>query len=65
MLTYTSGYQTIQGLPNITIVSDDINARLNTLLADPAQAHANLGTVVMDFVNRARVEAILATNASP
>jgi len=63
MLTYTSGYQTIQGLPNITIVSDDINARLDTLLADPAQAHAHFGTVVMDFVNRARVEAILATNA--
>ena len=63
MLTYTSGYQLISGLPNITIVSDDINARLDTFLADPANAHAHLGTLAMDFVTTARVEAILSTNS--
>jgi 1-phosphatidylinositol phosphodiesterase len=61
MLTYTSGYQTIQGLPNITIVSDDINARLDTLLSN-ASPGSHLGTVVMDFANSARVEAIVSTN---
>jgi 1-phosphatidylinositol phosphodiesterase len=62
MLTYTSGYQMIAGLPNITIVSDDINARFDAYIADPAHAHAHLGTLAMDFVTAARVEAIVATN---
>jgi 1-phosphatidylinositol phosphodiesterase len=62
MLTYTSGYQLISGLPNITLVSDDINARLDSFLADPAHAHAHLGTFAMDFVTPARVEAVIATN---
>jgi len=59
MLTYTSGYQTIGGLPNIPSVADDINARLDTLLAG---APAHVGTVVMDFVDASRVSAIIATN---
>lgn len=63
MLTYTSGYQLISELPHITLVSDDINARLDTFLADPANAHAHLGTLAMDFVTSARVEAVLSTNS--
>jgi len=63
MLTYTSGYQMISGLPNITLVSDDINVRLDAFLADPAHAHAHLGTLAMDFVTAERVEAIVAANA--
>jgi 1-phosphatidylinositol phosphodiesterase len=63
-LTFTSGYQTIDGLPNITSVSDDINARLDAMLADPAPAH--LGVLVMDHVTPARAHAVIATNpASP
>ena len=61
-LTYTSGIQVIMELPNITLVSDDINPRLDAFLADPANAHAHLGTVAMDFVTAARVRAVLATN---
>jgi 1-phosphatidylinositol phosphodiesterase len=62
-LDYTSGYQTIGGLPNIPSVADDINARLDGLLADPGNAHARLGVLVMDFVTAARARAIIATNA--
>jgi 1-phosphatidylinositol phosphodiesterase len=61
-LDYTSGYQTIGGLPNIPSVADDINARLDGLLADPDNAHARLGVLVMDFVTAARARAIIATN---
>lgn len=60
MLTYTSGYQLISGLPNITVVSDDINARFDTFLA--ANAHAHLGTLAMDFITAARARAIIDTN---
>jgi 1-phosphatidylinositol phosphodiesterase len=62
MLTYTSGYQLISGLPDITVVSDDINARFDAFLAAPANTHAHLGTLAMDFVTPARVEAIVSTN---
>jgi len=60
MLTYTSGYQLINELPNITLVSDDINARFDDFLT--ANPHAHLGTLAMDFVTAARVRAIIATN---
>jgi 1-phosphatidylinositol phosphodiesterase len=59
-LTYTSGYQLMMELPNITIVSDDINARLDTLLATGTNTH--VGTLVMDFVTKERVAAIVETN---
>ena len=62
-LDYTSGYQTMNALPNITIVSDDINARLTGYLADPANMHVRLGVVVMDFVTADLAAAIVATNA--
>ncbi len=61
-LVYTSGYQLIHGLPDIPSVSDDIDSRLDTLLADQANAHARLGILVMDFVTAERVRAIISTN---
>ena len=61
-LTYTSGFQTMSGLPNITSVSDDINPRLDAWLADPPNAQARTGVVVLDFVTAARAHAIIATN---
>ena len=62
-LDYTSGYQTMAALPNITIVADDVNARLDAYLDDPANAGAHLGVVVMDFVTEARAQAIARTSA--
>jgi 1-phosphatidylinositol phosphodiesterase len=62
-LTYTSGIQTIMGLPNIPLVSDDINTRLDAFLADPANARAHVGTLAMDFVTAARVASVIATNS--
>ncbi len=61
-LDYTSGYQTMSALPNIPIVADDINARLDSYLADPANAQAHLGVLVMDHVTMARVQAVAASN---
>lgn len=63
-LGYTSGYQTIDGLPNIPIVADDINARLDGLLADPQTRKTRLGVLAMDFVTAARARAIIVTNAT-
>ena len=61
-LTYTSGYQLMMGLPNIPSVADDLDARIDAVLADPANAQAHLGVLVMDFVTAARAKAIAATN---
>ncbi len=58
-LTYTSGYQTIQGAPNITSVSDDIDARLDGAIA---AAHGRLGVLAIDYVTKARAQAIAALN---
>lgn len=63
-LGYTSGYQTIDGLPNIPIVAVDINARLDGLLADPHTRNTRLGVLAMDFVTAPRARAIIATNAT-
>jgi 1-phosphatidylinositol phosphodiesterase len=63
-LDYTSGYQTIGGLPSIPSVAGDINARLDGLLADPQNRHARLGVLAMDFVTAARARAIIVTNAT-
>jgi 1-phosphatidylinositol phosphodiesterase len=60
---YTSGYQTIDGLPNVPSVADDINPRLDGWLADPANRRAHLGVLAMDFATAARAGAIIATNA--
>ena len=59
-LTYTSGYQTVAGLPDIRRVADDIDARLDARFATPATART--GVVVMDFALDARAAAIIATN---
>lgn len=64
-LDYTSGYQTIMALPNITSVATDIDARLDALLADPATAQDRLGVVVMDYATEARAQAIAANNPLP
>jgi 1-phosphatidylinositol phosphodiesterase len=61
-LDYTSGYQTMSGLPSIPSVADDINARLDGLLVDPDNRRARLGVLVMDFVTAARARAIIVTN---
>jgi 1-phosphatidylinositol phosphodiesterase len=63
-LGYTSGYQTIDGLPNIPVVADDINARLDGLLADPQTRNIRLGVLAMDFVTASRAHAIIVTNAT-
>ncbi len=60
-LDYTSGYQTMNALPNITSVSDDINVRLDASLA-AIVGPAHLGILVMDHVTAARVRAVIATN---
>ncbi len=61
-LAYTSGYQMIQGLPNIPSVSDTIGAMIDTFFADPANTHVRLGVVVMDFVTTSRAHAVLSAN---
>ena len=63
-LAYTSGYETVSGLPNITNVSDAINPMLDALLADPANAGAHLGTLAIDMVTEERVAAVIALDGS-
>ena len=58
-LDYTSGYQTMNALPNIPIVSDDINARLDAYLAT---ASGRLGVLVMDFITPERAAAVVRLN---
>lgn len=60
-INHTSAFQKAGSLPNTPVVAFDINERLNTYFADPAHA-GRLGTVVMDFVNKTRVEAVIARN---
>lgn len=58
-LDYTSGYRpTEMGLADILAVSNDINARLDARLAQPMPA----GVMVMDYVTRERVNAMIAAN---
>jgi 1-phosphatidylinositol phosphodiesterase len=63
-LTYTSGFQTINQLNDITVVSDDINGRLDDWLRDPANRRARAGVIVMDFVNASRAESVSTINGS-
>jgi 1-phosphatidylinositol phosphodiesterase len=62
-LDYTSGYQQRGLVPDITSVSDEINAQLDGYLADPANAAAHLGVVVTDFMTESRARRIFETNA--
>jgi 1-phosphatidylinositol phosphodiesterase len=63
-LDYTSGFQTVDDQPNILLVSDDINQRLDDLLATET-AGAHLGVLVMDHVTEVRARAVIATNSMP
>ncbi|CAN5465221.1 phosphatidylinositol-specific phospholipase C [soil metagenome] len=58
-LAYTSGYQMISGLPNITSVSGTIDPMLDTYFAT---ATGFYGVVVMDFATAARAHAVLTAN---
>ncbi|MBS1120138.1 MAG: phosphatidylinositol-specific phospholipase [Deltaproteobacteria bacterium] len=61
-LNYTSGFQTLSGIPNTPSVAMEINLDLDAFLADPANAHAHLGVLAMDLVEKSRVAAVAATN---
>jgi len=59
-LDYTSGYRpTDMGLADILAVSSDINARLDERLASAPFA---AGVLVMDYVTRERVQAVIDAN---
>jgi len=58
-LDYTSGYQTMNALPNIRVVSDDINARLAGYLDS---ASGRVGVLVMDFVTPELASAVIELN---
>ncbi|MFT3692431.1 MAG: phosphatidylinositol-specific phospholipase C [Kofleriaceae bacterium] len=58
-LTFTSGYQTVMGLPNIESVSDVIDPMIDSYLAT---AQGRQGIVIMDFVTAARAAAVIAAN---
>ncbi|MBL9013121.1 MAG: phosphatidylinositol-specific phospholipase C [Myxococcales bacterium] len=58
-LDYTSGYQMMNGLPNIPIVAGDINARLDAYLPTATGRH---GVLVMDFLTPERAAAVIDLN---
>ncbi len=58
-LDYTSGYQTMNALPSIPIVADDINARLDAYLATGS---GHLGVLVMDHLTADRAAAVVRMN---
>lgn len=58
-LTFTSGYQTVMGLPNIEAVSDVIDPMIDSYLAT---AQGRQGIVIMDFVTAARAQAVISAN---
>jgi len=59
-INFTSGVQSIIGIPNITNVSNDINSRLyNYLIANPFTAPGRkYGIVAMDFADTDRCNAL-------
>jgi 1-phosphatidylinositol phosphodiesterase len=61
-LTYTSGYQTKGGVPDVPAVATVIDPMLETYLEDPAAANAHLGVIAMDFVDGGHATKIVATN---
>ena len=62
-MTYTSGYELVGVLDNIPDVSNAIDPMLAAYFADPANAHAHLGTVVMDMVTPDLVQALAVFDA--
>ncbi len=61
-LTYTSGYQLKDGIPNVPSVYTVIDPMLETYLEDPGAAHAHLGVIAMDMVDGGHASHIIATN---
>jgi 1-phosphatidylinositol phosphodiesterase len=66
-LTYTSGYETHDALPNIEDVADAINPQLDAYFAATASAtanaHAHLGVLALDLVDPDRIQTVAAFNA--
>ena len=61
-LTYTSGYMTSNGLPNVPSVANVIDPMLDTYLSDPGAAHAHLGTMAIDFIDEYEASLVAGTN---
>jgi 1-phosphatidylinositol phosphodiesterase len=61
-LTYTSGYTTHDGLPNIEGVSNVVNPMLDTYFADPTHLNGHLGVLAMDQVTEPRIKTLAAFN---
>ncbi len=60
-VNFLSGYKRgALGIPNITVVSNDINRRLEPFFAD--HPHGRFGVVVMDFADAAKAALIYGTN---
>ena len=61
-VNFSSGYKTGNfGIPNLTVVSDNINPRLTTFFAN--NPSGRFGTILMDFADAARCALIYNTNA--
>lgn len=60
-LNFTSGYRSIIVLPNITMVSNDINSRVEDFF-DTSMA-GRYGIIIMDFINENRAALIYETNS--
>lgn len=62
-LTYTSGYTSNSvGVPNVPSVATAIDPMLDGYLADPANAHAHLGVLAIDFIDGPRAAAVYGAN---
>lgn len=61
-VNFSSGYKTGNfGIPNLTVVSDNINPRLTTFFDN--NPSGRFGTILMDFADAARCALIYNTNA--
>ncbi|YCM46917.1 phosphatidylinositol-specific phospholipase C domain-containing protein (plasmid) [Verrucomicrobiaceae bacterium 227] len=59
-VNFCSGYQDRFGTPDITVVSNEINARLANFFTSNTSGH--YGTILMDFADAAKCELIYQTN---
>jgi len=62
-ITYTSGYMSMNGIPNTPAVSNVIDPMMQTYLDDPAIIGAHLGIIAMDFVDEGHAAPIIGANA--
>lgn len=60
-VNFSSGTQSIIGIPNITGVSNNINPRLSSYFS--ANPSGRFGAILMDFADAAKCSAIYSTNA--